>query len=129
MRNSFDIDGGVEDGCDRYEVSPPLSHYSLHLKPFSFPIRYKSITCTHLSDAAPPPSSARAATLLVHAVYARSPVYTYINAAARPRTGVLPLPGGPGHVVPTTPVFDLTTESKGINDFGIVTLERASAAG
>ena len=53
---------------------------------------------------------------------------------------MLPLPGGREHVDPMTPVFDPTTEgkepgvapqlmSKGINDLGIVTLEREPAAG
>ena len=67
-------------------------------------------------------------------------MYTYINAAARLRSGVLPLPGSPGLVDPTTPVFDPMTEGKepgiapqlkgkGINDLGIVTLERAPAVG
>ena len=93
-------------------MSPALSHCSLCLKQFSFPIRYNSIAFTPLSDAAPPPSSTRAGALLVHAVYARSSVYTHINAAARPRSGVLPLPGGYGHVDSTNPVFERTTEGK-----------------
>ena len=92
------------------------------------------------SNPAPPPSSAHPGALLVHALYARSSVYTYINAVAYPRSVVLPLPGGRGPVVPTTPIFDSTAEGKEpgvalqlkgkeINDLGIIALERAPAAG
>ena len=117
-------------------MSPALSHCSLRLKQFSFLIRCGSITRTPLSDAVPPPSSACAGPLLAHAVYARLP----INAAARPRSGVLPLPGSDGYVDRTIPIFDPTTEgkepgvtpqskSKGVDDLGIVTLECKPAAG
>ena len=72
-------------------------------------------------------------------------MHAYINAAARPRSGISPLPGEHGQVDPTTPTFDPATEGKepgvapqlkgkDINDLDIVTphdidtLERALAA-
>ena len=68
---------------------------------------------THpFSDAAPPPSSAPAGAPLLHAVYALLRVYTYIKAAARLRSGVLPLLGSHGLVDRTLPVFDSMTEGK-----------------
>ena len=65
---------------------------------------------------------------------------TYINAADCPRSGVLLLSGGRGHVISTTPFFDPTTEDKEpgfapqlkgkeINDLRILALERALAVG
>ena len=71
-------------------MSSALSHCSLCLKQFSFPIQYD----TTASYARPSPTPH-----LPHLL----PVL---------ESGVLPLPGGRGHVGPTIPVSDLMTEDK-----------------